>query len=86
MNDKNSLLVVLNIRRMELYVKKKGLQDMVSFLKSSGRQPDKMLSQWDKGNQTGAVGRNSCPPSLHRNKHDSRDELVILIEELKRFS
>jgi hypothetical protein len=31
---------------------------------------------------------NACPPSLHRNKHDSdsRDELVILIEELKRFS
>ncbi|MCJ7747253.1 MAG: hypothetical protein MUP27_05880, partial [Desulfobacterales bacterium] len=62
------LLVVLNVRKTELHVKQKRPQDMVSFLKSSGRQPDKKFSQWDKGTKRGLSGAMPVPhPSIGAN-------------------
>jgi hypothetical protein len=41
----------LNIRKKELHVKGKRLQDMGCLLNPSGEKSDKKLPQWNKGNQ-----------------------------------
>jgi len=61
MNDKNSLLSEWNIWKTELNVKRKP-QDMELFLKPFEEEPDKKLSQWDKGNQEQQFLDSNCIP------------------------
>jgi hypothetical protein len=68
-NDKNSLWVGLNIRKPKWYVKQKRPQDGGCFLKPSGGEPHKKLSQWAKDNQRPGFRANKIhgPLSPHRN-------------------
>jgi hypothetical protein len=68
-NDKNSLWVGLNIRKTEWHVKQKRPPDGGGFLKPSGGEPHKKLSQWAKDNQRPGFRANKIhgPLSSHRN-------------------
>jgi hypothetical protein len=59
--DNNSLQGELNIRKTGLNVNKKKPEDWVCFPKPSGGQPDKKLSQWEKGHSPKGFDRVAQP-------------------------